>query len=529
MTDADTGSGLPQQLQSLLDSGSYPHPVSGVELVQTHISWVLLTGDFAYKIKRPVHQPFIDLRCPERRAFLCHEEVRLNRRFAPELYLDVCPITSVDGRARMAGDGPVIEHAVKLRQFRAADELDRLLEAGRIEPGELETFGRDLAHLHDSVPISRCTQAWGRPDAVCDLIARNLEDCGRAAVIFDRRADVQAMYATLQTHISAAAAVMSKRFFGGRVRECHADLHCKNIVRWGSRLLAFDCLEFEPAFRWIDVADEIAFLLADLASRHFPQHAQAFLGAYLAQSGDYECCRVLPLYRAHRSLVRAKIIALSAADAPDNATDSGASSRRQFQDYLHSAQQSLAPKRAVLILMSGLSGSGKSWIAQRLAAQLEAVHVRSDIERKRLLGLSEQASSGSELEQGLYSGGVSARVYQHLARCAEDILAGGYTAIVDAAFNRREDRVHFHELAVRLNVDACIVHCHAPLEVLQRRVAARARLMHDPSEANLSVLHWQCTHREPIAVTEALPVLEATTTDEDVIGPLLRRIAAMQH
>jgi uncharacterized protein len=518
---------FPEHLGALLHPGAYPHAVQAVEVIETHISWVLLTGEFAYKIKRPVHYPFVDLRSAERRKFLCHEEVRLNRRFAPELYLEVCSITSLDGEARLNGSGLVIEHAIKMRQFRRGDELDCLLAGARIAPAELAAFGRDLAHIHADLPVAKPTQTWGRPAAVRALILENLDECARAVKVFGGDADVHALRAILHSQLETAAGWMSERFAGGRVRECHGDLHSRNIVRRGSRLLAFDCMEFEPAFRWIDVADEVAFLLADLDSCHRPLHAQAFLAGYLARSGDYQACRLLELYKAHRSLVRAKISALSVVTVAGMSAGEIAAARRRYQDYLDGARRSLSPKRPILILMSGLSGSGKTWISKRLAPLLGAVHLRSDIERKRLVGLCESARSGSDPGQGLYSREASARVYQHLAQCAGDTLAGGYTTIVDATFNRGEDRLRFHRLSVELGVKACIVHCKAPPEVLQARISERRQRGDDPSEADLSVLHWQETHCEPVEAQESFVVFEAMTAETDVLETLTRQIGAL--
>jgi aminoglycoside phosphotransferase family enzyme/predicted kinase len=520
-------SALPEHLQGLLDPRAYPHPVQEVHLVETHISWILLTGEFAYKIKRPVHYPFVDLRSAERREFLCHEEVRLNRRFACELYLGVCQITSIEGNVRLDGSGLVIEHAIKMQQFRREDELDRLLETLRIAPAELETFGRDLAHIHANLPVAEPEQTWGRPAALRALILENVEECAQAAKVFGADADVRALRTILGERLEATAHWMSERFACGRVRECHGDLHTRNIVRRGSRLLAFDCIEFERAFRWIDVADEVAFLLADLDACQKRLHAQAFLGGYLARSGDYQACRLLQLYKAHRSLVRAKVTALSAVAAAAGAAGDPAPMRQQYDDHLDCARRSLSHKTPILILMHGLSGSGKTWIAERLAPQLGAVHLRSDVERKRLAGLSELAHSDSDLEQGMYARDQSALVYQHLAHCAADTLAGGYTTIIDATFHRREDRAHFHDLSVRLGIAACVVHCEAPPEVLRARVDARGQRGDDSSEAGLSVLHWQEKHSEPVQAEELFVLLEAMTDRTDAVDTLTRQIAAL--
>lgn len=513
---ADRATAFPERLKALLGPGAYPHPVERVELIETHVSWVLLTGELAYKIKRPVRYPFVDQSVLERRTFLCQEEVRLNRRFAPQLYLGLSTIREVDGQARLdPARGEVIEWAVRMRQFRREEELDRLLLAGRIEPEALEAFGRDLAMIHAGLPVAAAGEA---PDA-CGLLLENLAECTQAARLLGRADDVAALKDPLQARLAALAPVMSGRLAAGRVRECHGDLHSRNIVRQGTHLVAFDCLEFAPALRLIDVADEMAFLLMDLDAQSCPLHAQAFLGGYLAHSGDYQACRVLDLYKAHRALVRAKVAALSAAGAPaEKSTDW----QRQLERYVACARQALKPRRPRLILMSGLSGSGKTWVARRLAPMLGAVHLRSDLERKRLAGLPERACSGSRLEADLYSREASTRVYERLARCAGDVLAGGYTVIVDATFQRREQRAAFRSIAAEH--PALIIHCHAPPDVLEQRILKRRAAGTDASEADLAVLHWQQAQVEPTGPDEGFAVMDVATTGDRAIDELARQL-----
>lgn len=520
--------GLPNSLQGLLDAGAYPHPVQAVEVLETHISWILLTGEFAYKIKRPVHYPFLDLRSAERRAFLCHEEIRLNRRFAPEIYLDVCRITSLKGEARMQGAGQTIEHAVKMHQFATDEELDRLLQSARLVTEELEAFGRELARIHAGLPTAQPSQDWGHPATLKEVIRGNLEECARASASFGIRADVRALQVPLEARLEAAGHWMSQRFVTGRVRECHGDLHAQNIVRLGSRLVAFDCLEFEPALRWIDVADEIAFLLADLDARHRPPHAWAFLGGYLTESGDFQACRLLHLYKAHRALVRAKVIALSAVKFAGKTARGTSTTLRQIEEYLNCAWRSLFPKPPVLILMFGLSGSGKTWISERLALRVGAIHLRSDLERKRLMGLREMERSRSDLGEGLYRREISARVYQQLSQCARDILAGGFSAIVDATFNGRADRAQFRDLAADLGVKLWVVHCQAPRTTLRARIIERSLRADDASEGDLSVLRWQESHHEPIQAEEGFNVLKIMTNTSDALDMLVRTMKGME-
>jgi len=523
---------LPEHLAALMRPSAYPHPAAAVTLVETHISWILLTGEVAYKIKRPVCFPFLDLRLLERRAFFCKEELRLNRRFAPHLYKDVCPIVSVAGAARIDGAGEPIEYAVKMSQFSRDDELDNLLTEGRIAPVELEAFGRELATIHGDLPVAAPPAPWGDPQAIHDAIVRNLDECVQASPVFDGASAVRSLRPQLEQCLQRLTPWMFDRREDGRVRECHGDLHAANIVRLESKLVAFDCLEFEPLFRWIDVADEVAFLLADLDARGCPLHEQAFLGGYLSQSGDYEACRLLPLYKAHHALVRAKVGALQLRGAgagspgvgPAGANDSRL---RAFRAYLDCAARALSRRSPVLILISGLSGSGKTWLAERLAPLLGAVHLRSDIERKRLAGVDDRARTGSALGEGIYSKDFTARVYAYLAGAVDDILSGGYTAIVDATFSRRGDRDTFQKLASHLGAPACLIHCHASHEVLRSRIAERDREGQDASEADFNVLEWQRQHSEPVAAEEHWTVIPVNTADVDPTD-LARHIGSLR-
>ncbi len=509
---------LPHPLSELLDPQAYDHPVARIEVVETHISWVLLTGEFAYKIKRPVELAFVDLRSPQRRAFFCHEEIRLNRRFSPDIYLDIVAVTVDErGRVRMGGDGRVIEHAVRMRQFDRAQELDRLLDAGAIETDELAGFGRDLAAIHAALPVATSDHEWGREDEIANVIVGNLTECERDAATFGTSAEVRSLATLLGERVHAARHWMIERRERGRVRELHGDLHARNILRRGDRLVAFDCIEFDPALRWIDVADEIAFLVADLEARVRAEHSHAFLNAYLISSGDYHACRVLDVYRAHRALVRAKVEALAVAGKDATARESA---RARHLAYVETARDALAPRRSTLILMSGLSGSGKTWLAERLARPLHALHLRSDIERRRLLG----APAAEEIGKGRYAADNVARVYQHLAQCAEDMLVGGYSVIVDATFRDRNQRARFRELASRLGVSLRIVHCRAPEDTLHARIDRRRRAGTDASEANDAVMRWQQERFDPILAEEGIEVIETDTTHEDAVELVVQRL-----
>lgn len=517
---------LPSAFAGLLEPEAYAHAVDRVELIETHISWVLLAGAYAYKIKRPVRHAFIDLTSLDRRRFFCEEELRLNRRFAPELYLDVCTIVSRGGTIRMVNDGSdvqgTLEYAVKMQRFDGAEELDRLLDAQRIHPQELESFGRALAQIHARLPAASLASSWGSPVEVHAQLVRNLLECADASAAFDRSKDVLALRDALEKRLAASATWMEARRAKGRIRECHGDLHTRNIARVRGRLVAFDCLEYEPAFRWIDVADEIAFLWLDLKARGRPLHAQAFRGGYLAESGDYEACRALTLYEAHRALVRAKVAALSAGQAADEMQRDAM--RREHSRLIELAAEALAAKAPRLVLMSGLSGSGKTWLARQLAERLSAVHVRSDVERKRRAGLRELDASRAGLAKGIYSSQASAELYEELARAAECVLSGGISVVVDATFLRRAQRARFVELAASRGVPLRLIQCEAAEPVLRARIAERSSSRRDASEADLKVLEWQVAHLEALAPDEEIEAIRVDTGRPDALDRTLRAL-----
>jgi hypothetical protein len=486
---------LPHELADLLHGAAYRHPCDAIELVETHISWVLLTGRYAYKLKKPVRFPFVDFSTLAQRAHFCREELRCNRAFAPSLYLDVVPVTreAADGRLRMGGEGEAVEWAVQMRQFPPEAQLDRLLERGALAADELRGFGVSLATRHADQPARRLDAESLEP-RVLGPARENFADLLALPWIDPHRPLLERLRRGCDTEAERHRALLVKRLESGWIRECHGDLHLSNLVRLDDTVLAFDCLEFNPNLRWIDPQSDVAFLFMDCLVRQRSDLAYAFVDGYLDQSGDYDGARLLRFYAAYRSMVRAKVAALRRDQAPP------AEARQHEQRFLEHARWTdawLGRPPGRLVLMCGLSGSGKSYLARRLAPRLPALRLRSDVVRKRLAGIDPRSSARAAVGAGLYARERTEAVYRRLRALARDLLTAGEHVIVDATFLSAADRRPFAELAAELGQTVRVVWCDAPAAVLRERVTARSAAGGDPSDADLAVLEAQMGRFDP--------------------------------
>jgi aminoglycoside phosphotransferase family enzyme/predicted kinase len=521
---AGTPDNLPPLVAGLLRPDAYPHAVSEpVRLIETHISWVLLTGEYAYKVKKPLRLSFLDYSTLDRRRAMCEEELRLNSRHAPGLYLGVSAIAGPAEAPRVDGVGAAVEYAVRMRQFEGGQELGALIAAGAVDAGEMATLGEDVAALHDAASRAPQGSKFGRPDTVRRVTLDNFAELRKLPECAPEHGSLERLEAGVNGLFEWRRSLIQERLDAGHVRECHGDLHCGNVVRWAGRLTPFDGIEFDPALRFIDVVNDVAFLTMDLAERGRPDLRQAALQAWCESSGDFAALPVLPYYECYRALVRAKVAALGALQAPagSRARDAAVTTCRQYLDW---AAWRLTPRRPTLVLTCGLSGSGKTWLARAIAPSLGALHLRSDVERKRLAGLAPHEDSRSEPDGGIYTLEFNARTYERLERCAAAALEGGETVIVDAAFLRRGERLRFREIAASAGARAVILHCQAPVDTLRKRVAARQASRSDASEAGLEVLARQPSYWEDFDERERAHVLEVDTgtvqADVDTLAAL---------
>ena len=488
---------LPPLIQALLEPQRYPGGVRQVDWVQTHISWVLLAGDFAYKIKKPLKMAFLDFSTLALRQICCADELRLNRRFAPDLYLDVVPICNTPQDPQFGGQGPPIEYAVKMRRFDEAGRLDRVCARGELRPKHLSDLAITLVAFHQATAIAPLSSRFGSALGIMAPARDNFHDLLRLLTPTDVQTRLQSLRNWTEDQFNRLAPLMDARKQSGRVRECHGDLHLANLVLIGERVRMFDCIEFNEDLRWIDVASEIAFTYVDLLAHAQPGLANWFVDEVLSRSGDYEAARLLQFYVVYRALVRAKVAALRADQKHTDNTEALV--------YIALAEQLVAPTPKTLLITHGLSGCGKTiasnhWLqSDRHTATLR---LRSDVERKRLFGLASTERMASSTLNELYAADAHVRTYNHLRELAEMLLRNGWSVIVDAAFLKRADRTVFRVLARDTGAAFGILAPQATPEQLRDRIQARMALGNDASDATLNVLTQQMHAIEPLEANE---------------------------
>ena len=514
-----------QRLRQLQRSPeAFGHPTGTVEWIETHISWLLLAGDFVYKFKKPLKLDFLDFSTPALRRGACEEELRINRRTAPALYLGLVALTGTAHSLQLqpAEAAPAdAEPAVRMRRFAQEALLSHLLEQQRLLPSHIDALAQQVAQFHASAAVATAEQGWGTAQAVVapvqdclaalqPLLAQWVPDMGPA---LRRLAQWCAAQGT------ALGPVFAQRLQSGRVRECHGDLHLANLVLIDGQPQLFDAIEFNPALRWIDCVADIAFLAMDLEARGRTDLAWSFLNAWLEHTGDYAGLQVLQYYRVYRALVRARVAGLRLAQVEGEVGGAGvgdkrAASLREVRRYLALALRFTEPRTVELWLAHGFSGAGKSTQSQALIAERGVVRVRADVERKRLFGLAPQASSAA-VRGGIYTAAASQRTHEALAQAARWALGAGHTVLVDATFLNPAMRQRFMALATQAQVPCRILSFEAPLAVLRERVRSRQLAGGDASEASVQVLESQWAAAQPLS-----PAEEALTVHVDTTRPV---------
>ena len=496
--------------QSLLLAGlsrpdAYTHPVEELRVIETHISAVFLTGRYAYKLKKALDLGFLDFSTLERRRHFCEEELRLNRRLAPQLYIDVMPVTGTPQEPRIGGDGDALDYVLRMHQFDPEQQLDRLLERGELDTRLIDRLMPIVTRFHAEAATAPADSDYGRPDVVFAPMQQNFDQLRPLITDAAQTAQLDRLEDWTRTQFETLRPLLEQRRAQGFIRECHGDMHLGNMTLMDDQIAIFDGIEFNDDFRWIDVANEIAFFVMDLENRGAHRLARHVLNAWLEATGDYPALELMRFYLAYRAMVRAKVASIRLAQ-PGLAEDERTQILDAYQRYADLAESYARRNAPALLITHGFSGAGKTTVSGQLVDEFGAVRIRSDVERKRLQGLDAQTRTQSQMDAGLYDPAVTERTYEHLLQLADEVLRAGYHAAVDATFLKRSQRDRFAALARERGCPFLILSVEADEATLEARVEQRNG---DASEATTDVVRHQQQSADPLAAEEPALTLDS--------------------
>lgn len=510
---------LVQRLGAVLSAQGQP-----CRLFETHISWVLVTPEYAYKIKKALKFDVLDYSTLYARRRLCEEEVRLNRRLAPELYLDMVPVTGTYAEPTLGGDGGRIEYAVRMHAFPQEALWTARLAQGQLTVAEVEALADKLAAFHRQAAVAPAGTPWGSARSVDRGARQDLATVEAQAGSAGMRAQAHLLTVWLSTQ-DRVLDLIGQRKDQGYVRECHGDLHCANILTLDGQVEVFDCIEFNDDLRWIDVVNDLAFAVMDLRFHGQPGLAAILLERYLEAGGDYSGLAVLGYYLTMRAVVRAKVCLLRA-----NALSGPAAAEQTelARRYLAFAAASVQPARPPLVIAHGYSGSGKTYYSGRLARAIDGIRIRSDVERKRLHGLAPSARMAAPAGAGIYSDDSTRATYARLLELARYGLRAGLPVVVDASFLQRWQREPFERIAGERGAQFRILHLRAGARTLRARLAQRVREGRDASDAGPELLARQAAISDTLSARERRHTCVINTESADADAALAALGAALR-
>ncbi len=493
---------LPELIRQMMVPEFYPHPVRvPIRLKQTHISYVLLTGLYAYKVKKPVDLDFLDFTHMSQRKYYCEEELRLNKRMTQDFYVDVLPIrqTAPDSYSLAGGSGKVAEYVLRMREFSQQSLFSNLFKKGKLRVSHMEELGALVAETHRTAPTNDRIQAYGSFKHLAAVAEENYQSSMTFIGRVQSRKQLEETKAFTDHFFKSNTGWLLQRQAEDRIRECHGDLHLNNVFEYESRVQVFDCIEFNETFRLIDVLYDIAFMTVDLEFRGRRDLGYAFLNTYLEHTGDYRGAVLLPLYHSLRAYVRAKIFS-QLMDDPQITGEDKQHAAFKAQTFYHLAWRHTRPRKPRLWVAAGLSGSGKSTIAAYLARNTGAIHIRADVIRKHLAGIH----MGKQGGPSLYSSKKTKKTYQRLMELGVFLAREGIPVIIEGEFDLRSYRDLLASNAKDQNIPLTFFHCHAPESLLRERLEHRAD---DAPNAIPDLIRTQKEREEPICSEEEFKLI----------------------
>lgn len=524
-------------LAHLTNPAFYPHPVDKVEVRETHISWVFLAGDFAYKLKKPVDFGFLNYTSKEVRQKYCQLELELNQRLAPQLYLEVLPLTGSPSEPQINGEGEVFDYLLKMQRFDDSQLLANLEEKGKLKEEHLLQLIEDLAEFHLSLapgePPEIASKKLGSPEVVWPLLEQNFDQIKPFLTKAEDLAQLERIKVWTQDTFQRLQPLMQERVAMGFIRPCHGDLHLGNTTLHQGKVIAFDCIEFNLELRWLDTTSDLGFLIMDLESRGQASLAQLSLNHYLELTGDYQSLALLNLYKSFRALVRAKICLFNLSQ-PDLSETAKQDIFTNYYKYAALAESYTEFSTPYLLITHGFSGSGKSTLTKEVVKQLNGIRIRSDVERKRLYSFAPTAKTNhqQELDAGIYTPEATAKTYAELTRLANLVLRACYPVTLDATNLKLAQRQQLVEVAQSLGLASLIISMGASEDTLRRRIAKRLATAvenKEASEANLEVLEQQLANHDPLTEEELAYTVKVDTDAPNASQTLVELIKKQFH
>jgi hypothetical protein len=470
----------PSLVKALLKPETYPHSPKKVELVQTQMSFLFLTGDYVYKVKKPVNLGFLDYTTLEKRRFFCHQEIELNRRLCPDIYLEVVPIVSSQGQIRLGGKGKVIEYAVKMKQLPGERMMDRLLRLNLLTEEMVVRVAEKLAAFHDKARTSLEISIYGKLDAITINTEENFNQTKKYIDISIPSTKYHRIKAYTDNFVTTNKPLFSKRVKDGRIRDCHGDLHAAHVCI-SNGIYIYDCIEFNDRFRYGDVASEVAFLAMDLDRYQRADLSQVFVNAYVRLSRDKELLQLLNFYKCYRAYVRGKVESFKLDDPYISEKEAALAAAQGYFDLAYRYTR----KKPLLLITAGLVGTGKTTVAEALSRSLGLIIISSDITRKKLAGISPTEHRFEQFRGGIYSEDFTRKTYDEMFAQARELLSQGQSVILDASFKKRPDRLRAKSLAEETKADFAVVEC------LLNEEAVRSRLKQRLKEGSVSDGRWK--------------------------------------
>jgi len=518
---------LPRLIEALKDPQCYEHPVTEpIKIIETQVSWVLLTGEYVYKIKKELNFGFLDFSTLAKRQYYCEEELRLNQRLAPDIYQAVVKICGTVNAPKICEIDPgkkenlssintieattdTFEYAVRMRQFDPDAGLDLLLAQNKFEIKWIDQLAEKLSDFHQKLPTVASNSPWGEAANIWQLVADNYKHTLDFCTKENDLTQLTKLYAQATEEFLALEQTFLERRKLGFIRECHGDLHLGNVTLYKEELRLFDCIEFNLQFRWIDTCSDLAFLLMDLEANNKFSWANVTLNRYLALSGDYQCLQLLKFYKSFRSMVRAKVATLGPQAC--HAT---------FTKYLTLTQGYQKKQQPILILMHGLSGSGKSYLSRKVIENTNFIRLRSETQRARIH--KELLKKGKKLD--LHSPEINARLSQHLLNLTQNILRIGYNVVIDGTFLKQHFRQKYINVAEQLQANFFIVSCSCEEKLMKARLVRGINTRSHDSNFSLERLSTQQAYQQPLCAGQQSKQILVNTDDDQNITDFINKV-----